>query len=400
MEPSRDRILKVLQSLSLEDSESENDEPNEDPLTSAHRLWEYLAMDIMPNDYEDQDMQAYFGFNQLPSVREKQRLLGLYKGLALMGYSAEDLHKWQVERSLVANIKKAFSSLPEENRGGYYPWFLKCTHILDNPLPTEAANDTMVTGLLDEARTYLDKSDQTIQNASDLNPQAKAECFRFVMTLYLGIPDPALQMWYDFGFCTCLTGLEETALMRIYHKLILDDIHFEGFLTIEGQYGWSNLTKQQLEQRTRAFSEFWRAYESRSLIALMDSRGLKAERSRLPYLERFLCDQGRSSVWHLRQYLEADGPKNLKFPTLAVQFDYGFMNCRNDEETRTPMGIYKQLLGKITPLELHEACVTKKVFETAQKFGLVNEEHRRLMSREVSGDPFSVFKGLKRADNE
>ncbi|KAK2753359.1 hypothetical protein FQN55_003488 [Onygenales sp. PD_40] len=392
MEPSRDRILKALQSFSLDDTdpgknEPEKNEPNEGPLTSAHRLWEYVAMDIMPNDYyKDKDIQADFGFNQLPSVREKQRLLGLYKDLALMRYSAEELHKWQVERSLVANIKKAFMKFPEENRGDYYPWFLKCTHILDNPLTAGEARELLERGIVDKALEYLDQNERSVPSPADLKPQAKADCFFFLLVVYVVVPSPNLPLWYDFGFCTCLTASQETALLEIYNKLLLRDIHFEGISTLRGQPGSSNKTKQQRKRkqqkrrkrRTRAFAEFWQAYESRNLIALMDSKGLKTERSKLPYLERFLCDQGRPSVWHLRQYLEVDNPKAL--PTLAVQCDYGFMNCRNDEETRTLMGIYKQLLGKITPLELHEACVTKKVLGCARKFGLVNEGHRRLMT--------------------
>ncbi|KAK2786465.1 hypothetical protein FQN52_001141 [Onygenales sp. PD_12] len=389
MEPSRDRILKVLQSFSLDDTEPENNEPNEGALTSAHRLWDYVVMDLLPKDYEDEDMQVDFGFTHLPSIMEKQRLLGLYKGLALMGYSPEDLHKWQVERSLVTNIKKAFSNLPEENRGGYYPWFLKCTHILDNPMTVDEAGGEISTGVLEEARTYLDKKDQSIQTPADLKPQAKADSLFFLGVLYMGVPSPNMPVWYDFGFCTCVKDSEETALMRIYRKLLLGDIHFEGVSTLRGQLGSSDLTKQQREQRNRAFTEFWQAYESRSLMALMDSKGLKTERSKLPYLERFLCDRPRHSVWSLRQYLEVDDPKNF-CPTPAVRFDYGFMNCRNDEETRALMEIYKKLLGKITPLELHEACVTKTVFECAQKFGLMNEGHRRLMSKEVRGGLFGL----------
>jgi hypothetical protein len=43
------------------------------------------------------------------------------------------------------------------------------------------------------------------------------------------------------------------------------------------------------------------------------------------------------------------------------------------------MEIYKRLLLKATPLDLHEAYLEGKLFEFAQRFHNMDEEHRRLM---------------------
>jgi len=49
------------------------------------------------------------------------------------------------------------------------------------------------------------------------------------------------------------------------------------------------------------------------------------------------------------------------------------------EETCILMELYKRLLMKANPLELHKACLAGKLFEFAGKFDKMDEDHRRLM---------------------
>ena len=98
-------------------------------LISADYLYHSLRVDTLP---DDEDVRDDFGFNQLVSFADQRNLLGLYQRLYLSGKVTEDdIHKWQVEGTLVSNIKVFFYQIPEEHRGGYFPWFLKHEHILD-----------------------------------------------------------------------------------------------------------------------------------------------------------------------------------------------------------------------------------------------------------------------------
>ena len=100
--------------------------------------------------------------------------------------------------------------------------------------------------------------------------------------------------------------------------------------------------------QTATFTEFWCAYESGTLIELMDSKGLKEERSRFPYLEAILSDppsRPRPSVWDLKQFIAIKDP--AAFPPMpTVEVDYGFINCQTHEDSCTLMEIYKRLLQK------------------------------------------------------
>ncbi|KAK6824309.1 hypothetical protein RU639_005011 [Aspergillus parasiticus] len=76
------------------------------PLTSADFLYRSIEEDRMP---EEEDVCSDFGFNYFESFADKSKLLGLYKGLWINNVPVEDIHKGQVEGSLVANIKEVFT---------------------------------------------------------------------------------------------------------------------------------------------------------------------------------------------------------------------------------------------------------------------------------------------------
>jgi hypothetical protein len=138
---------------------------------------------------------------------------------------------------------------------------------------------------------------------------------------------------------------------------------------------------RRLRAKSATFKEFWLAYQSGTLIQLIDSKGLKDERSRFPFLEAFLSVPYREphpSVWSLKQSLEVDNPG--KYPLHpAVNVDYGFINCQTFEETCILMALYRRLVCVANPLELHKACLAGESFEFAQQFHKMDEEHGKLM---------------------
>lgn len=343
------------------------------PLTTADYLFKSLVEDQLS---EEEEVLEDFGFNHLPSFADKCKLFGLYQGLLSDKIGPEEVHKWRVEGTLVANIKDFYYKIPETHRGGYFPWFLNHTDILDRCMTKEESVEQMLAKFLDKARPYLDPEDQN-KDRKELKPEAKARSYLMLAaTLHMAHPHPMEQNWHAFGFCTCNGEREQGTLGGLYQALLTGDELFEDV--------WSNLKFPMPGRRkgqTATFPEFWQAFEAGKLIQLMDSKGLKDQRIKFPFLEEFLSVPPAGpwpSVWDLKQFVAIADPAEF-LPSPAVQVDYGFMNCRTFEETCTLMEIYKRILGKANPLALHEACLAGKLFEFAGKFDKMDETHRRLM---------------------
>lgn len=344
------------------------------PLTSADYLYRNIVQDTIP---EEEDVREDFGFNHLTSFADQSKLLGLYQGLYLSDdISVEDVHKWQVEGSLVAEIKRYFYQIPETSRGGYFPWFLKHTDILERPLAKQESTKNLVATFHDQARSYLNIEDQH-KEPHELVPDAKKYCYQFLATtLHMAHPNPIEMSWYEFGFSTCYDERQEGQLGGLYQRLLLGDRLYED-VPSNGLL----LSLERNKPQPASFREFWHAYESGSLIQLMDSKGLKGMRSGLPLLEGFLSvppSGPHPSVWSLKQFIAINNPAEFP-PDRALQVDYGFGNCLTFEETCILLEIYKRLLQKADPLELHEACLAGVLFEFARKFHQMDERHRRLM---------------------
>lgn len=88
------------------------------PLTTADYLFKSLVEDRLP---KEEEVLKDFGFNRLPSFVDKCKLFELYQGLRLNEIGPEEVHKWHVEGTLVANIKYFYYKIPETHRGGYFP---------------------------------------------------------------------------------------------------------------------------------------------------------------------------------------------------------------------------------------------------------------------------------------
>lgn len=347
---------------------------NKRPLTSADYLFNCIGRDALP---DDEDVRESFGFNQLTSFADQSKLLGLYKGLYLSDrVKEEDIHKWQVEGTLVANIKDFFYQIPETHRGGYFPWFLKHTHILEKRVTSKEATKNIIATFYDQAQPYLDSEDQQ-KNPKELKPDAKAHCYHMLAgVLHMAHPHPIEENWYTFGFCTCRGEREERRLGGLYQELLTGDKLFEDVM--KNQH-YTTPGRQKYQPAT--FTEFWHSYQSGTLIQLMDSKGLEEFRSNFPFLKAFLSVPPAGpypSVWKLKQFIAINDPAEYP-PTPALRWDYGFLNCQSFEETCILMEIYQRLLQEADPLELHKACLAGKLFVFAQKYHRMNEDHRRLM---------------------
>ncbi|EAT78007.1 hypothetical protein SNOG_14467 [Parastagonospora nodorum SN15] len=220
------------------------------PLTLADYLWDSLVKDHMPSD---EDVLEDFGFNNT-------------------------------------------------HRGRYFPWFLENLHVLDQPISKEEAQQKLVVTFYDKAKPYLDVEDRS-KVFGDLKPQAQRHSYHLLAEMqHRWSPNPVEENWYSFGFVTCRNRSEERTLLGLYQLLLIPNDE-------SSLYRIHN--RQQGTMPPVPFTEFWKAYESKSLIMLMDAKGLREVRSRLPFLEVFLSAPTsiiRPSVWDLKQFLEIRNP--------------------------------------------------------------------------------------------
>ena len=326
---------------------------------------------------QDEDVLEDFGFNNVVFGKDRTYLLGVYQGLYLSGkFSAEDLHEWRVGGILVDKIKEFYYSIAESCRGQYFPWFLKN---LERPMTKDEAQQKLIATFYDKARPYLDIEDRN-KTARDLKPEAKGTSYHMLAQILLRIsPNPIQANWYSFGFVTCQGKGEESMLVDLY-QLLLTESDGSSF------YEFHNSRRGVIPPAT--FTQFWKAYEAGTLIQLMDVKGLKELRSRLPFLEGFLSVPPagpRPSVWDLKQFLEISDPMDHP-PIPSVNVDYGFINCRTFEETCILMEIYGQALKTANPLEktanpleLHQACIAGHLFQFASGYVRMEERWRPLM---------------------
>lgn len=345
------------------------------PLTSADYLWKSCRDDILP---EEEEVLEDFGFNNVTFRKGQTMLFGVYQGLYLSGnFSAEEIHEWRVEGILDDKIKEFYYNIPERVRGKYFPWYLENFNALERRMTKDEAQETLIATFYDKAKPYLDIEDRN-KTARELKPVAKGSSYNLLAGMLLrGTPNLRDENWYSFGFVTCHKGdepwrWEEGQLLDIYQLLLTED---------DGSSFYEFHNRRRKITQPATFTQFWKAYESGTLIQLMDSKGLRTLRSQLPFLEGFLSAPPggpRPSVWNLKQFLEINDPMDHP-PIRPVHVDYGFMNCRTIEETCTLMEIYSNLFKKASPLDLHQACIAGKLFQFASGYVRMKKEWKPLM---------------------
>ena len=328
---------------------------------------------------QDENVLEDFGFNNVLFGDDKTKLGGVYGGLYLSGkFSAEDIHEWRVGGILFDKIKEFYYTIEESCRGQYFPWFLKNFDALKRPMTKDEAQQKLIATFYDKARPYLDIEDRN-KIATDLKPEAKGASYNLLAGVLLRIsPNPIQENWYSFGFVTCRGQGEESTLVDLYQLLLTES---------DGSYFYEFYNGRRGAFQPATLTQFWKAYEAGTIIHLMDSKGLKKMRSRLPFLEGFLSVPPAGphrSVWNLKQFLEINDPIDHP-PVPSANVDYGFINCRSFEETCTLMEIYRQVLKTADPLRLHQACVAGDLFQFASGFLRMEEQWRSLM-----GNPYPL----------
>ncbi|KAI6028952.1 hypothetical protein EDC04DRAFT_148170 [Pisolithus marmoratus] len=328
------------------------------PLDSA----DYLERACWENEIPDDiNTLEEFGFTKFPSAFDQRNLLGIFVGLAHMGIGNRELRRWQEGGMLVPNIISIYEGRPEYARQGYYRWFRENLSIINC---TDAK--TRTPDMFAIARPYLDAGDQS-KDLHELVPDAKRKSFLLYAMLFNGLhPNPShseksiQDLYYTFGFCLCSDIHGEQALGRLYMMLI----------------------------SRCSFQDFWSAYQTHSLISLMDAMGLGIARQEIQHLESFLKirpDDWCPTVWHLRLFTQSQAA----LPGPHVASDFGFFNCETVEERFALKETYKRLLQNpnLDPMELHAACIKGELYGFARTYlPNLQQRFRKLMKNPYPTD--------------
>lgn len=315
---------------------------------------DYLAAAVKDNVFPDHPETCRdYGFTKAFTMEDRVNLLGLYIGLIeRMGIKAKEIHSWRVGGTLVKNIHEAFSALLPGQRGGYYPWFVKNQWVLENDAsrPGEVPAEEMRSRGWVYAGGNKNDSQPAISAKVATWPDSQQLCLGLCTLLLSGThPPPNMKIWLKFGFCTCKDEQDESELAKTYIALM----------------------------NKCPFSEIHDAFSTSSLISLFDAHGLEAQRKRFTYLEDILSNESMKSVWHLkRAATSADCPVNL-----PVGVDYGFANCKSEDERVKLMKVYRHFfeIPHASPVELHKACLEGKLYEFAVAHAELKKRDRKIM---------------------
>ncbi|RHZ45260.1 hypothetical protein Glove_682g42 [Diversispora epigaea] len=308
------------------------------PLRSAEILVKNAFADKMPTNVA---VLYEYGFsNCMGNPRDTTMLFGLYIGLIKhIGCSASQIHSWWEKGELALNIKKAYDDAGATS--GYYSWFLKNEHFLQglHKYEGEKTDKGLADRYFEKVKPYLSEHDQTVPTES--LPESKREVIAFYKVMLTGcMPRIEFPMWIDFGFCTCKVGndylgeSEEKKLSELYQELII--------------------------QKGCKIDEFHEAYLSGSIVDLLKKKCNDCSWLIENRIEVRGFNQPTKSVYYLKQCVLSESVSLES----SVIVDYGFMNCRTEDEIKQLRNMYKKLFKtpRFDLQDLHKACMAGKIF--------------------------------------
>lgn len=310
-------------------------------IPTAYHLAKAVYDDLLPTDPQT---NKEWGLDKAASIDPSGpfKIFGLYVDLIkICDVKPQQLHKWRVQGTLIQEIKAIYEATPLHARGGYYPWFLEHQEVLENPMVSASEWKSMAEAMKRRAWVALGNSATASSTAIDEFVQSlskeQIDCFvLYAMLQSSGHPGPDTDLYVPFGFCTCPALYDEIQLAGAYQALFA----------------------------ASTFDEVCEAYSAGTLFRLFQTKNVSMGRVRCDLLADALEGRPSShkSVWTLKKFVASGGNGS---PSLAVTFDYGFINSAGNVETRKQLlGLYKAYfeLSRANPLELHAACVEGRLF--------------------------------------
>jgi len=313
------------------------------PIHTAYFLNRARLSDLIPTHYQT---RIDYGFERAGEF--EPMLLGLYKGMWYIGESLtpKEVHRWRRDGILVQKIKELFSSLPKNNRGGYYAWFLEHQYVLDgSPIPEEHTAEGQVKQMRAKVWDYLGKD---MSEDEPQWPASKQDCFlHYAMLLSSNHPGPEVDIWISFGYCVAKDSHCEMEIARLYQGLI----------------------------KRCTFDEFCEAYANGNLFNLIHMAGPLPHHLR--HLSLVVAKTVRYSVWDLKRTVLGTDVA----PVRSIVADYGFMNCRAQEEKEALADVYRAAFfhKDFDEVEMHEACIKGQILEYMKRFVPLRKKEEKLM---------------------
>ncbi|KAJ7149221.1 hypothetical protein C8R43DRAFT_505180 [Mycena crocata] len=256
------------------------------PITSADHLRAAVHRKKVP---ENPEALSDYGFTRVDEMGGKA-LLDVYRVVFDEGVHSRDINSWEKLGSLLKEVEKLLKRLETWKTQLVMPWFEAHRYAFDPALPIpQEANPLLLAVEGAQVKLWNSVGDFPSQSIGDIRKamnrdwsEERLDFFLFRSTLELFHPAPSLDTWVDFGFCACHDESEE------------------GFL---------NVTYQILVGRC-SYDEFFEAYNTSTIIDLLDAKELRGRRMVLPYLEDVLSGSPRvfKSVWYLKQHTVLSRP--------------------------------------------------------------------------------------------
>ncbi len=199
---------------------------------------------------------------------------------------------------------------------------------------------------LDVVKPFLPEQDRGVP-LHYLQPETKKQLAQLTGTALRGkILPMQLDAWYSFGFVAARNETQERSLGGLYAVIL-----------------------QGASDPQAIFGRLLKAVQENRLVEFFDDEDYSHFRTIIPDLEDFLTrsPERRWTVWRLKQYIQTDQTVE---PPPCLQRDFGFWYCNQREHVDYLKTMYRQVLERITPKELHEACKHGRLLEAVRRAGV------------------------------
>jgi hypothetical protein len=194
------------------------------------------------------------------------------------------------------------------------------------------------------------------RGSKELHPPEKGHAFLLLAALLAGKnPEPYWESYWAFGYGACAEHNLQ-ALGGLYERILTSS-----------------------NDKVSTFEDLWKSLERGELVGFLDRHSWPQFRTEISGLESFLKTAAtqRETVYRLVPFLRSDH----KSPSPCLVRDYGFKLCKGRPDVTALKTIYRELLEKITPLKLHDACVRGELLNAVDYSGIqVAREYRRLLT--------------------
>ncbi|KAG9310126.1 hypothetical protein JVU11DRAFT_9740 [Chiua virens] len=334
---------------------------------------DYLALAVRQNlpPQHPQTCEDY-GFNRAITIEEKTMLFGLYIGMLLRAFFGLDhltrllglikvmeippktIHFWRTQGVLVDEIKAVFRKIPENCRGGYFPWFLQNEHIVAQAGQPPSMDKLSHYGDEMQLRAWR------VIGGSDTDSPAQ---------IRIAIERKSEEEQH----CWSVVRPPHVQLAPIPGSRVMDQVWIRGVQVSRGGNGVGG----------RKFCDM---YCARRLLDFFHAKGLQLENCANFQDILHSHANGNKSVWRLKQLIAQEesasaGGEPIIVP--SIMMDYGFFNCKSDSEQRQLKRVYKAFFytHRGDPLALHEAAIKGNIhgFLSTVVQGLRDPKFQRLM---------------------